>query len=327
MNKIIAEIGSVHDGKLQLALKLIKKAAQCGADIIKFQLHIPEHETLIDAPNPSYFQNEDRYSYFKRTSFTLQQWRKIKSYCEKIGKEFLCSPFSVEAVELLEKINVKYYKVPSGELTNLPLLERLKETNKIIFLSTGMSNFDEISNAVRLFDRNKLILLQCSSIYPCPENYVGLNVIDEFKKKYNCQIGFSDHTLGSAASYAAASLGAVIIEKHFTLSKKMYGSDAKHSMEPEDFKNFCSVIKDIWNIKNFKVDKNKLKKFNKMKIIFEKSIYAKKNLEKNKILSINDLSFKKPNKYLRADKYKLLLGKKLKSNIKKDSPINIKNVK
>ena len=198
MNKIIAEIGSVHDGNLKLALKLVKKAADCGADIIKFQMHIPEHETLINAPSPSYFKNEDRYSYFKRTSFNLNEWKKIKNYCQKLGKEFLCSPFSIEAIDLLEKLKVKYYKVPSGELTNLPLLEKLKKTKKIIFLSTGMSNFREISRAVKIFNKKNNINAMLS-IYPCPDKFVGLNVIDEFKKKFKCKVGFSDHTLSSAA--------------------------------------------------------------------------------------------------------------------------------
>lgn len=327
MNKIIAEIGSVHDGKLKLAFKLIEKASRSGADIIKFQMHIAEYETLREAPRPSYFKNEDRYSYFKRTSFTLGEWKKIKKYCEKFGKEFLCSPFSIEAVNLLEKINVKYYKVPSGELTNLPLLERIKKTNKKVFLSTGMSNIKEISEALRVFNKKKIILMQCSSIYPCPDNYVGLNIIEEFKKKYKCNVGFSDHTLGSAASYAAAATGAILIEKHFTISRKMYGSDAKHSMEPDEFKIFCSNIKQIWNIKKYKVDKNDLNKFKQMKHIFEKSIYAKKNLTKGKILTFSDLCFKKPSKHLRADNYKILLGKKLRFNIKKDNPINVQDIK
>ena len=327
MNKIIAEIGSVHDGNLNIALKLVKKASDCGADIIKFQMHMSEHESLIDAPSPSYFNKEDRFTYFKRTSFNLKQWKKIKTYCEKLGKEFLCSPFSNEAVELLEKINVKFFKVPSGELTNLPLLEKLKKTKKIILLSTGMSNFKEISNAVKIFNKNKIILLQCSSIYPCPEKFVGLNILNEFKKKFRCKVGFSDHTLGSGASYAAASLGAEVIEKHFTLSRKMYGSDAKNSMEPLEFKNFCSTIKEIWRIKNFKVDKDNLKKYKQMKFIFEKSIYAKKNLKKGKIIKLSDLAFKKPSKHLRADKYKIILGKKLKSDLKKDDPINVQNIK
>lgn len=326
MNKIIAEIGSVHDGKLSLAFKLIKHAALSGADIIKFQMHLPDYETLKNAPSPKYFNKEDRYSYFKRTSFNLNEWKKIKKCCEKYNTEFLCSPFSIEAVNQLEKLNVKYYKVPSGELTNLPLLLRLRKTNKKIFLSTGMSNYKEISNALKIFRKKNIVLLQCSSIYPCPDNYVGLNIIEEFQKKYNCAVGFSDHTLGSAASYAAASLGAKIIEKHFTLSKKMYGSDAKHSMEPKQFKIFCSTVKEIWKIKRFNVDKNNLNKYKSMKLIFEKSIYAKNDLKKGKVLKFSDLAFKKPAKHLRADKFKLLLGKKLKLNIKKDNPINVQNI-
>ncbi len=327
MNKIIAEIGSVHDGKLSLAFKLIKKAASCGANIIKFQMHIPEFETLKDAPSPDYFKSEDRYSYFKRTSFKLSDWRRIKKCCEKYGTEFLCSPFSIEAVEALEKLNVKYFKVPSGELTNTPLLERLKKTKKKLFISTGMSNLKEISQAVKIFDKKKIILLQCSSIYPCPLEDVGINIIKLFKKKFKCEVGFSDHTIGSSASYAAAAIGASVIEKHFTLSKKMYGSDAKNSMEPLEFKLFSKTLKEIWHIGQHNVDKDNIKKYKKMKKIFEKSIYAKTDLKKGSLLKFENLAFKKPFNHLRADKYKILIGKKLTNNIKKDEPINVKDVK
>lgn len=327
MKKIIAEIGSVHDGNINLAYKLIKRAAECGADIIKFQMHIPEYESLIDAPNPSYFKSEDRYSYFKRTSFTITEWKKIKKCCEQNKTEFLCSPFSIEAVEVLEKINVKYYKVPSGELTNLPLLERLKKTRKKVILSTGMSNIKEIDKAVKIFNKKKIILLQCSSIYPCPLDQVGTNVINKFLKRYKCDVGFSDHTLGSSASFVAASLGACLIEKHFTLSRKMYGSDAKNSMEPDEFRFFCNIIKEIWYINSHQVDKNNIKKFKNMKVVFEKSIYAKKKLNVGDKIKYSDLSFKKPGKYLRADKYKTLIGKILLKTIKKDEPINVKDIK
>ena len=326
MNKIIAEIGSVHDGNLKLAYKLIKKAASCGADIIKFQMHIPDYETLKNAPSPKYFNKEDRYSYFKRTSFKISEWGKIKKYCEKYNTEFLCSPFSIEAVDLLEKINVKYYKVPSGELTNIPLLERLKKTGKKVILSTGMSNLKEIDKALKIFNNKKIILLQCSSIYPCPLNQVGTNVITEFFKRYKCEVGFSDHTLGYSASFSAASLGACIIEKHFTLSRKMYGSDAKNSMEPVEFKFFSKNIKEIWYINKHHVDKNNIKKFKSMKIIFEKSIYAKKKLKLGHKIKFKDLAFKKPGKYLRADRYKALIGRVLIKNKKKDEPINVKDI-
>ena len=179
---IIAEIGSVHDGKLNLALKLIRKSISSGADAVKFQMHISEEETLRNAPSPSYFNKENRYDYFKRTSFNFNQWKKIKKYCESLGAEFLCSPFSEKAVDILQKLKVKKYKVPSGELTNLPLLRKLKSTKKHIILSTGMSNWKEIDVAVKIIGKN-FSLLQCTSEYPCSHKRVGLNILSEMKKK------------------------------------------------------------------------------------------------------------------------------------------------
>ena len=157
--KIIAEIGSVHNGSLQFAKNLIKYAAKSGADIVKFQMHIAEYETLKNAPSPKYFNKEDRYNYFKRTAFNFNQWKIIKSTCQKYGVEFLCSPFSLEAVDLLEKLKVKKYKIPSGELTNIPLLEKVVRTKKPILLSTGMSNFNEINQAYNICKNNYQILI------------------------------------------------------------------------------------------------------------------------------------------------------------------------
>lgn len=307
---IIAEIGSVHDGNLKLALTLTRKAIQCGADTVKFQMHIPEEETLRNAPSPSYFKKENRYDYFKRTSFNYKQWLKIKKYCESFGAEFLCSPFSEKAVDILQKLKVKKFKVPSGELTNIPLLKKLKLTKKHIILSTGMSDWKEIKTAVKTIGQN-YSLLQCTSEYPCSYKRVGLNVLKEMKKKFNCEVGFSDHTLGYAASFAAASLGATIIEKHFTLSRKMYGSDAKNSMEPEEFNFFSNTIREIWKMKSYKVDKDDLTKLKTMKRIFEKSVILNKDMKKNQKIKLQDLSFKKPGDGIKAFDYKKVLGKKL----------------
>ena len=179
---IIAEIGSVHDGDIKKALNLVKSASRSGADVIKFQMHIADEETLVDAPSPSYFNKEKRFDYFKRTAFSLLEWKKIKKLCDNLGKEFLCSPFSEKAVDYLETLKVKKYKVPSGELTNISLLEKLKKTKKHIILSTGMSSWDEIDVAVNTLKKNYSIL-QCSSIYPCPNEKVGINVIHQLKKK------------------------------------------------------------------------------------------------------------------------------------------------
>lgn len=318
MNKIIAEIGSVHDGNINKAIALIKSAASSGADVIKFQMHIAEEETLIDAPSPSYFKKEKRFDYFKRTAFSLKEWEIIKKLCEKLGKEFLCSPFSEKAVDHLEILKVKRYKVPSGELTNISLLEKLKKTKKHVILSTGMSSWDEIDIAVSIFKKN-FSILQCSSIYPCPLEKVGINVIDELKKRYKCPVGFSDHTLGYSAAFAAASNGASIIEKHFTLSRNMYGSDAKNSMEPKEFLFLVKNIREIWKIIDHPIDKNNLKEYQHMKKIFEKSAVASRDLKANSFLNKKDIVFKKPGTGIRALYYKSLIGKKLNRNIKKNT--------
>ena len=145
-------------------------------------MHIAEEETLEDAPSPDYFKEETRFNYFKRTAFNFKEWKKLKKICNFYKVEFLCSPFSEKkAVDILEKIKVDSYKVPSGELTNLPLLERLKKTKKHIYLSTGMSNWKEITIAIKLL--KNYTLLQCSSIYPCPLENVGINVLLENEKK------------------------------------------------------------------------------------------------------------------------------------------------
>jgi len=322
-NKIIAELGSVHDGKLYMVKRLIKSAAKAGADIIKFQMHIADEETLINAPSPSYFISENRYDYFKRTAFKFSDWKKIIKYCKLNKVDFLCSPFSEKAVNILEKLKVKSYKVPSGELTNLPLIKKLKKTKKHIYVSTGMSNWREIDLAVKIL-KNNFTLLQCSSIYPCPIEKAGLNVIKQFQDKYKCKFGFSDHTLGCSASFAAASIGATIIEKHFTLSKKMYGSDAKHSMEPDEFKFFTKTIKEIWKILENPVNKNDLKIYKSMKRIFEKSTVAKIDLKKNVKLNMSNITFKKPSDGIRAFDYKKVLGKKINKDIKKDTIIKKK---
>ncbi len=321
---IIAEIGSVHDGNIKKALNLVKSASRSGADVIKFQMHIADEETLVDAPSPSYFNKEKRFDYFKRTAFSLLEWKKIKKLCENLGKEFLCSPFSEKAVDYLETLKVKKYKVPSGELTNISLLEKLKKTKKHIILSTGMSSWDEIDVAVNTLKKNYSIL-QCSSIYPCPNEKVGINVIHQLKKKYNCPVGFSDHTLGYSAAFAAASNGATIIEKHFTLSRNMYGSDAKNSMEPKEFSFFVKNIKEIWKIMDNPVDKNNLKEYKDMKKVFEKSVVASKDLKLNSILTKKDITFKKPGTGIKAINYKSLIGKKLNKNVKKNDLLKKKD--
>ncbi len=326
MNKIIAEIGSSHDGSFGNAKQLIVESFNCGADIVKFQLHLPEFEMLRNAPGPKYFKNENRHDYFQRTNFSLEQLVDLKKITEKYGMEFMVSPFSEEAVEILKKVNVKYYKIASGEVTNHKMLQLIKQTGKKVFLSTGMSSWNEIDQALKILDKKKTIIMQCSSIYPCPEESVGLNILLEMKKKYKMPVGFSDHFLGCEAGFAAAALGASVIEKHITFSRKMYGSDAPFAMELLEFKNYVKGIKSIWKMNKNPIDKNNLKKFKDMKKVFEKSIVLNKNMKKNQIIRDEDLSFKKPGDGISAMYYENIIGKKLKINIQKDHKLKKKDL-
>lgn len=325
-NRIIAEIGSVHDGSFGNARKLIEESAKGGADTVKFQLHVFEEESLSSAPNPPYFMDETRKDYFNRIAFTKQQWADLKKISEDLGLEFLVSPFSIRAVEILEDIEVSEYKVASGEVSNLPLLETLSKTRKPVIISSGMSNWSELDAAVAVFRNNcKTTILQCSSLYPCPSENVGLNVIKEMKERYRVDVGFSDHTLGFSASVAAAAIGATTIEKHVTFSKSMYGSDARHSMEFREFKLFCTMINEVWGMNECIVNKNDSGLYQDTKKIFEKSIVASADFEKDTVLDCSMMNFKKPSDGIPARQYKDLIGKKLLAPVKKDHAFSLED--
>ena len=309
---IIAEAGSVHDGSFGNACALIDMAAEAGADVVKFQTHIAAAETLRDAPMPSYFKGEPRYEYFDRTGFTFEQWTKLRDHCHERGVLFLSSPFSEQAVDLLERVGVDLYKVPSGEVTNTFLMERLAATGKPVVLSSGMSDWAELDRAVDILRASpRLIVLQCSSAYPCPPERVGLNVLGEMANRFKVEVGLSDHTLDCAASFAAAALGAVVIEKHVTFSKLMYGSDARHSMEPEQFASFCRGLKDIWKMLDHPVDKNDLSSYREMKAVFEKSLVTGGDFPAGHTLGRGDLAAKKPGRGIPVGEYSKVVGRKL----------------
>lgn len=321
---IISEIGNTHEGSLGLAKKFIKEAAECGVDAVKMQTHIFEAESLLSAPNPPYFKDETRQEYFERTAFSLDEWKELKRFAEKeLDIDLFSSPFSLEAVDLLEAADMSTFKIASGEVNNTPLLEKIAKTGKRVLLSSGMSSWSELDEAVEILQTNgckDLVVLHCTSEYPCPPDQVGLNVLDELKKRYkDITIGYSDHTLGLAASLAAVIKGATVIEKHFTLSKKMYGSDAAHSTEPKEFKKLVYEIRQLESTLNSKIDKDEKSKLLKnMKITFEKSIVASKSIKKFNVLEFKDLAFKKPGDGIPAREYKKLIGNKLNKSIEKD---------
>ncbi len=325
--QIIAEVGSVHDGSFGNAKKLIEAASECGADAVKFQTHIASAETLKNAPMPPYFKGEPRYEYFERTGFTLPQWKELKAHADSIGIEFLSSPFSIEAVDLLEEVSIKRYKVPSGEVTNVPLLERIAKTKKPVLLSSGMSDWKELDRAVEVFKNNqsegagleaRLTMLQCTSAYPCPYESVGLNVLAELRERYKCPVGLSDHTLTSFSSFAAVTLGATVIEKHLTFSRKMYGSDAPLSLEPPEFCDLTKGIRAIETMMRHPVKKGDLSHFKTMKEIFEKSVVSRLPIAKGAVITGDMLACKKPGTGIPAAKLPNIIGQKAACDIPVD---------
>lgn len=306
---VIAEAGMNHDGSLGNACHMADVAKQCGADAVKFQTHISVAETLRDAPMPPYFKGEPRYEYFERTAFNELQWRELRAYCVSLDIDFLSSPFSVEAVELLEDIGVDRYKIPSGEVTNIPFLEAVAQTGKPVILSSGMSSWEELDEAVKAFPDETLTVLQCTSDYPCAYENVGLNVMLTMKERFGLPVGLSDHTLTNYASFAAVSLGATVIERHFTLSQHLYGSDARHSLEPEAMKDVVDGIRAIESMLTSTVDKDDIGRFAVMKETFEKSIVTLGPIKGGTKISKEMIGVKKPGTGIPARKYEEIIGR------------------
>jgi N,N'-diacetyllegionaminate synthase len=313
---LVAEIGSVHDGSFGNALKLIDLAASCGANVVKFQTHLADAEMLPDAPAPSYFQSEPRREYFQRTGFTLEQWRKLAKHCAGAGVQFLSSPFSIEAVDLLEEVGVDAYKIASGEVSNVPLLERIAQAHKPVLLSSGMSDWNELERAVRaLRGASEIVPMQCTTAYPCPPEQIGLNVIGEMQKRFGLPVGFSDHTRGPAAAIAAAALGAICVEKHLTFSTLMYGSDAPNAMEPPAFTEMAAGLRSVWTALSHPVDKGDLSPYRDMKRVFEKSIVTARPLTAGQVISRADLAFKKPGDGVPAWRYPEVVGRRCRRDL------------
>lgn len=319
---IIAEIAQAHDGSLGLLHSYIDVISKTGVDAIKFQTHIAEAESSIYEPfrlNFSYV-DKTRYDYWKRMEFTLEQWKEIKKHCDDVGLEFMSSPFSNAAIDLLENIGVKRYKVGSGEVNNFLLLEKIAKTKKPVIISSGMSSFSELDATIHfLKEKNvEVSILQCTTSYPTtPEKY-GLNVIGELKSRYELPVGFSDHSAKIETCIAATALGAEILEFHVVFDKDMFGPDAKSSLTISETKQMVEAVKNIsLSIEN-PIDKSDNSSFYQLKGIFEKSLSINKDLKKGHLITFSDLEAKKPKNYgILASEYKSIVGKKLNVDKKK----------
>ena len=270
-NYIIAEIGQAHDGSLGMIHAYIDALATTGVNAVKFQMHIPEAESSEFEPFRVKFSYEDatRFDYWKRMSFTLLQWKQIKEHCDKVQLDFLCSPFSNLAVDWLEEIGVKQYKIGSGEVNNFLILEKIAKTGKPIILSSGMSSFEELDLTIDFLNQRdvKYSILQCTTSYPTKPEQFGLNVIQELKSRYKVKIGFSDHSAKIETCIAATALGAEILEFHVVFDRRQFGPDAKSSLTIDEIKSLVSSVRAIEIALNHPIDKSTNKDFTDLKKI------------------------------------------------------------
>lgn len=310
-----------------MAHAYIEALAATGVNAVKFQTHIADAESSEFEPFRVNFSYEDktRLDYWRRMEFTPEQWEGLKAHCEEKGMEFMSSPFSLEAVDLLEKLDVKRYKIGSGEVSNKLMLERIARTGKPVILSSGMSSFAELDETT-LFLKEKQVeysVLQCTTAYPTEPAQWGLNVMSELKQRYGVSVGFSDHSGDIYACLAAVTLGAEIIEFHVVFDKQMFGPDAGSSLTMDQVKQLVEGVGQITEAQNSPLDKTDNSQFAELKEIFEKSLAINKALPAGHVLTLDDLESKKPRgKGLEAGLFKEVIGKKLKHPLTRGSFLN-----
>ncbi len=312
---VIAEIGSNFDQKKSKVFKMINEAKKCGADAVKFQLF----KASLMYPN-----DKKMYKLFKSIELNPLWLKDISEYCKKKRIDFLTSVFDLKSAKLANRL-VKYHKVASSEATNITLLKYLLKTKKKILYSTGMCDEKDIKiflNLAKKYKNNNIVLMQCGSMYPLPEKYVNLNVLNTYKK-FNYEIGFSDHTLGYDAAMCASSLGAIYFEKHFTLNKKSKGPDHFFALEPHQLKKYINKISKAkillgTNIKKMLPEEKKYAR--------REGLYFKKELKKNTKIKKIHLIKQRPALGVRARDINDVLGKKLNKDVKKFSPLYYSNI-
>lgn len=319
---VIAEAGINHNGSFSIAKKMVDMAKKAGADCIKFQTHITEKEMIKTDILPGKISKTPLWDIIKNCELTGDEELRLSKYCKEKKIIFLSTPFSIPAVDRLEKIKMPAYKIGSGEITNIPFLKHIAKKRKPVILSSGMSNMDEIKAAVSLFKKFKtpLALLQTTSEYPCDYKDVNLGVIDKYKKLFDIPIGISDHSFGIYTALGAVAKGASIVEKHITLDKNMPGPDQKLSLEPQEL---TELVKGCRIIKLALGDTKKILKKELPVLRFAReSVVAKEIISKGDKFTEYNLTTKRPNTgQIPAKYFYRIIGKRAKRNIPKDKQL------
>jgi N,N'-diacetyllegionaminate synthase len=327
---IIAEAGVNHNGSLKIAKKLINAASNFKADFVKFQTFKAENTITINAKKANYQKNttdqkENQFDMAKKLELNKEMHIELINYSKKKNIKFLSSPFDHESIDLLNTLGLKIFKIPSGEITNLPYLRHIGKLNKKIILSTGMSSIKEVKNALNILinsgtKKKNITVLHANTEYPTPMQDVNLRAMVKMGDDLNINFGYSDHTLGIEINIAAVALGASIVEKHFTLDRNMKGPDHKASIEPEQFKEMVESIRNIELALGSNKKRPSKSEFLNIKDV-RKSIVAKTEIKKGDLLNEYNLAIKRPGNGIDPMKWDDVMNTKAKKNYKKDDLI------
>jgi len=324
---IIAEVGLAHDGSLGAAHAYIDAAADAGVDAVKFQTHIASAES---SPEEGFRvkvfpQDKTRFEYWERTAFTEDQWRDLKQYTEEKQLVFLSTPFSTAAVALLRRVGMKAWKVGSGETNNLLMLEEIALQGEPVFLSSGMSHISELDRSVDLLSSRgtPVMVMQCTSSYPCPPEWYGLNMLNEYRRRYGIPVGFSDHSAEIAPGLAAVTMGAKAVEVHVTWSKQCFGPDVKASLTFEQLTELVKGIRLLERSFKITIDKDTLAhEMSEMRQLFTKGLVASKTIFPGTLLERHHLDARKPCIGIPVSDYPSVLGRSAKRSLSPGEPID-----
>lgn len=327
---IIAEAGVNHNGSLAMAKQLADVAKAAGADIVKFQTAKPEPVISRFAEKAEYqkaetSEAESQLEMCKRIHLTFDEHAQLKEYCDSIGIAYLSTPFDLDSIDFLQQLGTPMWKVPSGEITNLPYLEKIAATKKPVILSTGMSMISEIEDALTILEdggAGPITLLHCNTEYPTPIEDANLLAMQDLREQFGLPVGYSDHTAGIEADIAAAALGAVVIEKHFTLDKALPGPDHKASLSPEELTAMVAAVRKT-ELALGDGRKHVTESEAKNKPIARKSILAKRDIKKGETFTPENLTVKRPGDGISPMRWYDVLGKTAKRDFAEDEKIEL----
>ncbi len=327
---IIAEAGVNHNGSFDLARKLVDEAVKAGADCVKFQTFVPEklvsrYAEKADYQKASTDENESQLSMLKKLTLSYDNYRDLARYAVSQGIDFCTTAFDEESISFVHELGCKFWKIPSGEITNYPYLVQVASYQEPIVMSTGMSNLKEVGEAVdviRKYSKASLILLHCNTEYPTPFCDVNLMVMKRMQEEFGCLVGYSDHTPGIEIPIAATALGAVIIEKHFTLDKNMPGPDHKASLNPNEL---CELVQKVRNVNSALGNGEKIiqKSEEKNLNIARKSIVAACKIKKGDLFSVKNLTAKRPGDGISPMRWNEIIGREAKRDFEEDELIEL----